>query len=100
MRVEIWTGEPPADTSEWDNEVDIDFDAPTGGITFEPSGGSAHISGASLPAGRYRMRASGRRFGDPLTNTSAVDSYRLRLWPRPLDPPAALRRSWPHRGSR
>ncbi|MWA04599.1 hypothetical protein F8568_030325 [Actinomadura sp. LD22] len=100
MRVEIWTGEPPADTSEWDNEVDLDFDAPTGGITFEPSGGTEHISGASLPAGRYRMRVSGRGFGDPSTNTPAADHYRLRLWPRLQDSPAALRRSWPHWGSR
>lgn len=37
------------------------------------------------------MRVSGRGFGDPSTNTPSADSYRLRLWPRLQDSPAALR---------
>ncbi|XVQ06579.1 hypothetical protein ACQP1W_28450 [Spirillospora sp. CA-255316] len=96
MRVEVWTGEPPSDTAGWDHEVDIDFDAPTGGIVFEPSGGSTRIKGARLPAGRYRMRVSGRGFGDPSTNSPKADSYRLQLWSRFQDSPPALRRRWPH----
>ncbi|RSN70134.1 hypothetical protein [Actinomadura sp. WAC 06369] len=97
MRVELWSGEPSlADTADWDHEVDIDFDAPEGGIVFEPSGGSARSASASLPPGLYRMRVSGRGFGD--RGTVINDSYRLRLWPRHQDSPPVLRKCWPRWG--
>lgn len=94
MRVELWSSEPPtADTADWDHEVDIDFDAPAGGIVFEPSGGSGRSASASLPAGRYRMRVSGRGFRKGQLQVN--DAYRLQLWPRLQDTPASLRKCWP-----
>jgi len=95
VRVELWPHEPVDDRDDWDHEVDVDLDLPTGTITIESVGGP---SGDVVPAapGRYRGRVSGQGFaaaGAP--GADGGDAYRLRLWPRAAAAPAVLRRAWP-----
>jgi hypothetical protein len=42
VRVEVWAGEPPADTDGWDHEADVDLDVPDGRLFLEASGGATH----------------------------------------------------------
>jgi ribosomal protein S13 len=94
MRLEIWSAEPPDDRDDWDHEVDADFDVPDGQIGFFAPACSATT--ADVPAGRYRVRISGRGFTE-LGNagSNGDDSYRLRLWPRGEQQDPALRKRWP-----
>jgi hypothetical protein len=95
MRLEVWSAEPPGDGDDWDHEVDVDFDAPDGQIGFQASGGGSYIE-AVIPAGRYRVRVSGRGFTEiGYAGAEGEDSYRLRLWPRGQDSPPELRKRWP-----
>lgn len=34
MQLEVWSAEPPDDRTDWDHEVDADFDVPEGQICF------------------------------------------------------------------
>jgi ribosomal protein S13 len=96
MRVEIWSAEPPDDRGDWDHEVDADFDVPDGRISFMPSGGSGSAAEAEIPAGRYRVRISGRGFTElGRAGAEGGDSFRLRLWPRGEREDPALRKRWP-----
>jgi hypothetical protein len=96
LRLEVWSAEPPDDRDYWDHEVDADFDAPDGRISFmAPGGGTVDVS-ADIPRGRHRARISGRGF-TALGHAGADgdDSYRLRLWPRGERGNPALRKRWP-----
>jgi hypothetical protein len=96
MRLEIWSAEPPDDRGDWDHEVEADFDVPDGRINFMPSGGSGSAVSADIPAGRYRVRISGRGFTElGRAGAEGDDSYRLRLWPRGEREDPALRKRWP-----
>jgi hypothetical protein len=96
VRLEIWSAEPSDDRGDWDHEVDADFDAPDGLINFMPSGTGVLDVSADVPAGRYRVRISGRGFTQ-LGHAGAEgdDSYRLRLWPRGERKDPTLRKRWP-----
>jgi TonB family protein len=95
MLVEVRQHEPGDDRQEWDHEVDLDLDIPSGVLLFEGSGGSG-IQRIKVPPGRYRARVSGRGFvALGFAGANGNDSYRLRLWPRQEDTEPVLRKSWP-----
>jgi hypothetical protein len=95
MLVEVWELEPGDSRDEWDHEVDIDIDAPSGTLVFEAAGGSGSTTTEIMP-GMYRARVSGRGFTvTGYAGADGQDSYRLQLWPRRDAAPPALRRSWP-----
>jgi TonB family protein len=95
MLVEVRQHEPGDDRQEWDHEVDLDLDIPSGVLLFEGSGGSG-IQRIKVPPGRYRTRVSGRGFvALGFAGANGNDSYRLRLWPRQEDTEPVLRKSWP-----
>ena len=95
MLVEVRQHEPGDDRQEWDHEVDLDLDIPSGVLLFEGSGGSG-IQRIKVPPGRYRARVSGRGFvALGFRGANGNDSYRLRLWPRQEDTEPVLRKSWP-----
>jgi TonB family protein len=94
MLVEVRQHEPGDDRQEWDHEVDLDLDIPSGVLLFEGSGGSG-IQRIKVPPGRYRARVSGRGFvALGFAGANGNDSYRLRLWPRQEDTEPVLRKSW------
>jgi TonB family protein len=94
MLVEVRQHEPGDDRQEWDHEVDLDLDIPSGVLLFEGSGGSG-IKRIKVPPGLYRARVSGRGFvARGFAGASGNDSYRLRLWPRQEDTEPVLRKSW------
>jgi hypothetical protein len=94
VRVEVWTGEPPATDDDWSHEVDLDLDIPDGKLAFE--GPTCPPVITEVPAGSYRARLSGRGY-TALGGSGAdgEDSYRVRLWPRTTDREPELLRSWP-----
>ena len=104
MRVEVWTAEPPADTEEWFDEVDVDLDVPDGRLVFQApeSGGQIPVE---VPAGSYRARVCGAGYTETVdAGADGDDFYRLRLWPRdrrrpgrPRPGPAVPSRSPPPR---
>jgi TonB family protein len=95
MLVEVRQHEPGDDRQEWDHEVDLDLDIPSGVLLFEGSGGSG-IQRIKVPPGRYRARVSGGGFvALGFAGANGNDSYRLRLWPRQEDTEPVLRKSWP-----
>jgi TonB family protein len=95
MLVEVRQHEPGDDRQEWDHEVDLDLDIPSGVLLFEGSGGSG-IQRIKVPPGRYRARVSGRGFvALGFAGANGNDSYRLRLWPRQEDTEPVLHKSWP-----
>jgi TonB family protein len=94
MLVEVRLHEPGDDRQEWDHEVDLDLDIPSGVLLFEGSGGSG-IQRIKVPPGRYRARVSGRGFAAlGFAGANGNDSYRLQLWPRQEDTEPVLRKSW------
>ncbi|MFF7705497.1 hypothetical protein [Streptomyces lydicus] len=95
VRLEVFPAEPKGDTDEWEHEVDVDLDVPDGRLWFEPAGGSGNAVETKVPAGEYRVRVSGRGFAAlGRAGAEGSDSYRLRLWARTTDAPAALRKFW------
>jgi hypothetical protein len=95
MLVEVRQHEPGDDRQQWDHEVDLDLDIPSGVLLLEGSGGSG-IQRIKVPQGRYRARVSGRRFvALGFAGANGNDSYRLRLWPSEEDTEPVLRKSWP-----
>jgi hypothetical protein len=98
MRVEVWAAEPPADTENWMDEVDADFDLPDGRLVFVACESGVPIP-VDLPANRYRARVSGSGYtetGD--AGSDGDDFYRLQLWPRTEDTVTVGRKTWPGHG--
>lgn len=95
VRLEVWSAEPPSDTTDWDHEVDTDLDVPDGRLWLAASGGGRELS-TEIPPGSYRIRVSGRGLnerGSP--GVPGNDSYRLRLWPTTAAREPLLRKRWP-----
>lgn len=92
--VEEWADEPPDDRHDWDHEVDIDIDVPSGKLELFLTTGEIEDGTVRLTrAGLCRLRVSARF---PEAGDDAADVYRLRVWPRTEDTPPQLRQSWPH----
>ena len=98
LRLEVWSAEPPDDRDDWDHEVDADLDVPEGSLLIAgpPAHTKEEVTEASVPAGSYRVRISGRGFTElGAAGANGDDCYRLRLWPRvPVRAPV-LRKRWP-----
>lgn len=94
VRIEVWPGEPEADTERWQHEVDVDLDVPCGKLVLMPGGDTSEYV-QEIPAGSYRVRISGAGFtelGDG--GADGDDHYRIRLWPRTAVAEPELRRYW------
>lgn len=93
LRLEVWSSEPSDDRDGWDHEVDADFRAPVGTITI---GWPGNLTQARVPAGRYRVRISGRGYTKlGAAGANGDDSYRLRFWPQDHASVPVLRKRWP-----
>jgi hypothetical protein len=93
--IEVWAAEPADDRVDWQHEVDVDLDVPSGELVFEASGGSGRTT-ARVAAGLYPARVSGRGFtGLSHAGANGEGTYRLRRWPRATASAPALRKSWP-----
>jgi hypothetical protein len=87
VTVEEWATEPPDDRGDWDHEVDLDLDLPSGRVEVQLTTGQIEDGVVTLTAaGARRLRVSAR---------FAPDVYRLRLWPRTVDAPPVVRLAWP-----
>jgi hypothetical protein len=98
MRLEVWSAGPTDDLADWDHEVDVDFDVPSGTLSIgEPTAVTRdQVVWADIPPGRYRVRVSGRGFtAVGAAGANGADEYRLRFWPRAGDTAPALRKRWP-----
>jgi len=83
---------PARATGDWPEVTELDLDLATGRLAFSSTGGISDVVNA--PAGRYRMRVSGRGAAEFEYDR---ERFLLELWPREKDRPMAVLRTAPQR---
>lgn len=95
--VDVHTEEPPLD-AEYDDVVEVSFQATTSRIWLTGWGGESSAMFALTP-GAYRVRYSargvdqGHQSGGRMDDEPIVDSYRLQFWPAPPRADAVVRQT-------
>lgn len=80
VRVEIGSGDPPPETSDWQHVVEVPLPAPSGTIVFEASGGGTQVE-TKVPPDTYRVRISGRGYHAGTGEIEGAEEYLVQLWP-------------------
>jgi len=87
IALERWTSQPPTGSKDWEDQDEVPFEVKSDRLYpagFEaPNEGDAYLDVAGLGRSRVRVRATGRRFAEGLTDTDdqTDEDWLVQLWP-------------------